>query len=179
MLQNWKDGIADIRKTASLHSLNRALLAGSIMGIQFPNAEFSFSSQDSNADKSRPNWAYGRRVEDNLTMLVPEFGYYSDPNGGIGTWPQVQRKMQEAEADMPFEEKIDKLVWRGTPGFNRPVREGLVNVTAGKSWSDVEAGSGSNRLAIEDFCKYKYAAHTEGKKCFPTLLGHHANTDDL
>jgi len=163
MVDNWKDGIADFRKTATLHSLNRALLAGSATGQLLPNIEFSLASQDSNADRTRPNWAYGRRIVDNLTVLVPEFGFYAEPFQDIGTWPQVQRKMQDAEQGIPFEEKLDKLVWRGNVNFNPEVRQGLLNASTGRPWSDVEASSGSNRIAIEDHCKYKYAAHTEGQ----------------
>jgi hypothetical protein len=76
------------------------------------------------------------------------------------------------EASTPWEEKIDKIVWRGTAWFNPVVnsdlRKKLLEVTKGKAWADVEElawGNGGeeaeNALRIEEFCRYKYIVYTE------------------
>jgi len=104
--------------------------------------------------------------EDNLTVLIPEFGFYAEAFGKIGSWRQVQRKMREASDVTPFPEKIPQLIWRGTVDFNPTVRGNLVNASLGKPWSNVEKGSGDNRIMIEEHCNYQFAAHTEGTMPF-------------
>lgn len=69
------------------------------------------------------------------------------------------------EQETPWESKIDKAVWRGTPWFNPDwsigLRPKLINVTEGEDWADVEYTEERNMINIEDFCKYKYIVYAE------------------
>lgn len=84
---------------------------------------------------------------------------------------EVLSRIDAVEKTTTWQEKIDKVVWRGTPWFNplgHPhLRKDLLKVAKGKAWADVEAlsgggGNASNALAIEEFCRYKYIVYTEG-----------------
>lgn len=85
-------------------------------------------------------------------------------------------RISAVEESTPWEKKIAKLVWRGTPWFNPlahpTLRQDLLRTTKGKEWADVQAlnissdgklgGGYSNALRIEDFCRYRYVLYTEG-----------------
>lgn len=140
-----------------------------VTGYKFPNIEFSLAYQDQNADRSRPNWAYDRKVSDNLTFLIPDFGLYSWPAHQVGTWPEVRQKTQELQENLSFNDKVPKLLWRGTLGFGSEIRQSLVDNAAGKPWSAVSAlewGASDfkeHMVTMPEHCEYKYLAHTEGK----------------
>jgi hypothetical protein len=137
-------------------------------GHRFPNIEFSLAYQDQNLDRSRPNWAYDRLVNDSLTFLMPDFGLYSWPAHQVGTWPEVRSKTRALQAKLPFEAKIPKLLWRGTVGFGSKIRGALVKASAGRSWSAVEAlewlapDFKDHAVTMPDHCGYQFVAHTEG-----------------
>lgn len=85
---------------------------------------------------------------------------------------EALERIRLTEKAMPWERKIDKIVWRGTPWFNpignKNLRPGLLKVTKGKEWADVQSlqqispnEQGGISMNIEEFCKYKYIAYTE------------------
>lgn len=99
---------------------------------------------------------------------MPSFAFWSWPGAKLGTFDAALSRIRSVEETTPFEKKIDKVVWRGTPWFN-PVghpslRQDLLKEIRYKEWADVEPlnTSTSNALAIEDFCRYKYVVYTEG-----------------
>lgn len=168
VLDDWPNALAEIRKFSTLHAINRAITAVAATGHKFPNVEFSLATQDTNSDHTRPNWAYDRLVTDNLTMMIPDFGFYSWTTHEIGTYREVRRRIKEVEDILTFDKKNPKLVWRGTVKFGAEIREALINASEGKSWSAVESldwlapDFRDHMLTMQDHCRYKFVAQTEG-----------------
>ena len=79
-------------------------------------------------------------------------------------------KAEQAEhAGLGWAEKTPKLLWRGAPKFGVVVRDKLLEVTKGKSWSDVKALDWKDSKSLESdyksmpqHCEYKYLAQAEG-----------------
>ena len=168
MLEDYPSDLANNRKFATLHAINRAVLAGAAGGYKFPNIEFSLAYGDQSADHTRPNWAYDRKVTDKMTMMIPDFGLYSWPAHQVGTWSEVRERTNEVQKTLQFSAKIPKLFWRGTTAFGREIRESLVNASMGKSWSAVEGlewlapDFKDHMVTMPDHCKYQFLVHTEG-----------------
>lgn len=86
-------------------------------------------------------------------------------------------KISKIESATRWVDKIDKAVWRGTVWFspigNKELRKMLVKVSRGKEWADIEHVRGDernattgvvvkgNKMAIEEFCRYKYVIYTD------------------
>lgn len=81
----------------------------------------------------------------------------------MGEYNEVRREIQDTEP--AWEDKKPLVVWRGAPHTN-PLREELIKVAKGKSWSDVRAISWDNStigfLSMPEHCQYQYVVHTEG-----------------
>lgn len=103
---------------------------------------------------------------------MPHFSFWAWPKPFIGTVDEALDKIERIESHMPWDKKIDKVVWRGTGWFNSVgntnLRPKLLEVTKGKPWADVESmkwetngDSAPNSITIEDFCKFKYIIYTE------------------
>jgi len=133
---------------------------------------------------------YSRAADAALRSKDPNVRYFLMPHFSFWAWklPFVGSMRRAAIAITSLERsylgsngwqrKIPKAVWRGTTWFNSisspRLRHELVRTARGAPWADVEtlewAGSsvatggknGSNALAIEDFCRYRYVVHTEG-----------------
>lgn len=101
---------------------------------------------------------------------MPSFASWSWANPNLGTTDDILDRISGVERQLKWADKVDKVVWRGTPWFN-PIehlnlRKDLLRVTKGKEWADVEAlrslDNGTNSIMIEEFCRYKYVVYTEG-----------------
>lgn len=103
---------------------------------------------------------------------MPHFGHWSWPIKYVGPLPEVAEQVSQIEADLPFEDKIDKIFWRGTTVFN-PLQNGnlrgnFLGVSEGREWADVGAlkwngyEKADNIIQIPEICRYKYIAYTEG-----------------
>jgi hypothetical protein len=100
---------------------------------------------------------------------MPDFGYWSWPEPKIGAYHEVQKKAMDLEAQTPWDKKIPKLIWRGAI-MSLKVREDLLNVTEGKDWSAVRVidwatdakAATHNAITMDEHCRYKFIAHTEG-----------------
>jgi hypothetical protein len=111
---------------------------------------------------------------------MPDFGFYAWPEPGIGTYSEVRRRMRDVDTGIPsFAEKIPKLIWRGTvtPSVVPDLRQHLIDVTANKTWADVEVlnwgehdDDHRHRIPIEDHCKYMLIQNTEGETLRSFLL---------
>ncbi|KAF7188063.1 hypothetical protein HII31_10635 [Pseudocercospora fuligena] len=95
--------------------------------------------------------------------LIPNFDFwYSSPQGSYEA-----ARMHAMKNDAPFAHKIPQIVWRGTEWTNKELRDGLVNIGAGKEWADIKFIDWSktekgNKIPVEDLCKYALTVHTEG-----------------
>jgi hypothetical protein len=156
------------QRTAILSQIHRALLTSP---DALPNTHFAFVINDSPKNNS---WVFAKPNK-NATAnmwLMPHFGFWSWVGRGLGTLDDVLSRIAKVESSTTWENKSDKVVWRGTPWFN-PVglptlRQDLLKATKGKEWADIEAfnvtaqGQRTNAILIEDFCNYKYIVYTEG-----------------
>lgn len=104
--------------------------------------------------------------------VMPHFSFWSWPKPFIGTIDQALSKINDVENSIPWAQKTDKAVWRGTAWFNSVgntnLRPLLLQVSKGKEWADVEnmkwktnGVMAENSIGIEDFCRYKYIIYTE------------------
>lgn len=149
-----------------LYGLQRAI---NIPGYTPPNIEFVFTVEDMAAEPSKPIWALTRRPRDENLWLVPDFGFWSWDIKELGPWDEVVDEVIR-QGDQEWDEKIPKLVWRGTLNKVPRLRRALVDTSRGKSWSDVQEYLHAdppevkgNHIAAVDQCKYMFIAHAEGK----------------
>lgn len=100
---------------------------------------------------------------------MPDFGYWAWPVDLVGEYAEVRMEMQQNE--VPWEEKIPKVLWRGAVKTNEEIRGALMRVTEGKEWADVKEVTWKNRtevassaaVPIADHCGYQFLMHTEGE----------------
>lgn len=113
---------------------------------------------------------------------MPHFSFWTWPNPLVGPFDAVLDKISKIESATRWVDKIDKAIWRGTVWFspigNKELRKTLVKLAKGKEWADIEpvrsdernATTGGvvkgNKMAIEEFCRYKYVIYTD--VWFPT-----------
>lgn len=104
---------------------------------------------------------------------MPPFSLWSWNSPYIGVMDDVLARIQHVESSFDtFSEKTDRIVWRGTiaanPIDNPRLRNNLLSLTKDKAWADVvqlsypQSKEGGAGLRIEDHCRYKYIAYTEG-----------------
>ena len=131
-----KQGGIYSRELATLHAIYRSIISSP---QPLPNIEFAFNTDDI-VFESVPLWAYARRAEHNHIWLMPDFGYWSWPETKVGTMREVQMKATKEEDVHAYSwgNKISKLLWRGAT-MGLPLRDRLVETTAGKEWADVVA----------------------------------------
>ena len=110
---------------------------------------------------------------------MPDFGYWSWPEPGVSSYSKFRRRVMAIDEGvredggsigrLDFLSKRRELVWRGSLMPN-PLREKLFELTQGKSWADVQAINWNDDrtkmkklLKMEEFCKYAFLAHVEGR----------------
>jgi hypothetical protein len=160
------------RQLATLHQIHRAITTSPEL---LPNTSFAFSTKDI---PLRNTMSYARPVISPTPKHIwpmPHFAYWSWPLPFLGSTASIARAITALEAELPFQSKTPRAVWRGTTWFNNGfgsnprLRHDLVAMASGQPWADVEplnwttnSVDASNALRIEDFCRYKYIIHTEG-----------------
>ncbi|KAK8197989.1 glycosyl transferase family 90-domain-containing protein [Phyllosticta capitalensis] len=152
------------RGLAALASLHRAMNAIP-NPRELPNIEFVLDLHDrgeaGSPDKVR--WTWARHKTNQNMWVVPDFDGWSYPDDAVGSYPQFRDEVMEAE--VPLDDKIPQLAWRGSLGVNGGLRKALVEASENQTWSDVKSidwRTRNNVIPMQDFCKYKYVAHTEG-----------------
>ncbi|KAF2178982.1 hypothetical protein K469DRAFT_754074 [Zopfia rhizophila CBS 207.26] len=174
------------QRTAVLHSLYRALLT-TPTSQPLPNTHFAFTIND-NPKNNSLSFATPNKPSSYNTFPIPHYSFWSWPSPWVGSMDSALLKIDEVEkqyeGESKWEEKIDKVIWRGTPWFN-PVgnpelRKNLLKVGKDKEWADISAlkigidGKTDNGLRIEEFCRYKYVVYTEGVTYSGRLAYHQA-----
>ncbi|KAK7509322.1 glycosyl transferase family 90-domain-containing protein, partial [Phyllosticta citriasiana] len=153
------------RGLAALASLHRAMNAIP-NPRELPNIEFVLDLHDrgeaGSPDKIR--WAWARHKTNQNMWVVPDFDGWSYPDDAVGSYTQFRDDVREME--VPFDIKIPRLAWRGSLGVNGRLRKALVKASENHTWSDVKSidwRTRNNVIPMQDFCKYKFVAHTEGE----------------
>lgn len=162
------DKNVNLRDQATLHALHRAIVTSP---EPLPNIEFVLNVDDiATPETTSPaTWAFSRQAENETLWLMPDFGYWSWPEPKIGSYGKVQMKATSMDAKVPWNKKIPKLVWRGAT-LDLEVRWQLLNASEHKSWADVKIldweaeskGEKHDIITMDEHCKYKFMAHTEG-----------------
>ncbi|KAK6517481.1 hypothetical protein TWF281_004133 [Arthrobotrys megalospora] len=152
------------RGFATLMAMHRAIVTSP---EPLPNIEFTFNTADY-IERPAATWTYARRSNETLNWLMPDFGYWSWPEPKVGSYDEIRIKALLAEEAIPWEKKIQKIVWRGAT-LKLPVRLALLNQTMGATWADVKAldwkdaeSKQHDLLSMSDHCHYRFVAHTEG-----------------
>ncbi|PNS17444.1 hypothetical protein CAC42_7127 [Sphaceloma murrayae] len=169
------------RHLATLHALHRALSAST---EDLPDIEFTITDHDSpdfgvvRGQEGHTTWAYSRLPDQENLWLVPDFGFWGWPDVNLRSYGEVRRRIGstglddggQGEGEVQWAEKEDKLVWRGSVNVgSRDVRTALLEQSKGMEWSSVfgmDWGNGtdvkSKLIGMEDHCRYKFVAQTEG-----------------
>ncbi|CAA9965600.1 Glyco-transf-90 domain containing protein [Pyrenophora teres f. maculata] len=162
------DNINRQKALAILSAIYRALLAAPA-NAHMPNIEFTFSVEDLPAQPAKPIWSLTRRVQDHSLWLMPDFGFWSWDMPSLGTLDEVAREAVQRETREPWNQKIEKLVWRGKITFAPKLRRALLDAAKGKPWSDVgqlrwtDPNFKEQFLGPVDQCNYMFIAHAEGR----------------
>lgn len=161
------DNVNRQKAIASLSALYRSVLAAPLT-IDIPNIEFVFSVEDLPAQPTKPMWSLARRVQDHNLWLIPDFGFWSWDMPSLGTIDEVANEAIERESIEPWDQKQEKLVWRGKITFAPKLRRALLDAAKGKQWSDVgqlkwtDPNFKEQFLGPVDQCNYMFIAHAEG-----------------
>jgi hypothetical protein len=148
------------RTIAVWQQIHRAILGATAAGEMLPSIEFSVSVDDKpnlhegKSDDTHTIWAFCRHRETRAhdrVFLMPDFNFWSW-RGVAGSFAEMQAYSKDL--DRPLSEKIPKLAWRGAIWTNPGSRGSLREVTKDKR---------SNFVAIEDFCRFAFLVHTEGR----------------
>jgi hypothetical protein len=113
-------------------------------------------------------WSLARRVQDHNLWLIPDFGFWSWDMPSLGTLDEVANEAVERESVEPWDQKQEKLVWRGKITFAPKLRRALLDAAKGKPWSDVgqlkwtDPNFKEQFLGPVDQCNYMFIAHAEG-----------------
>ncbi|GFF43601.1 DUF821 domain protein [Aspergillus udagawae] len=157
-----------------LSSIHRALISAPDLAV-IPDTEFIFSVEDKVEDvvgPGHPLWVLARKAEEESAWLMPDFGFWSwgHLDSKIGPYDQVVEHVRQR--DVPWDQKRDKLVWRGKLSFAPKLRRTLLEVARGYPWGDVREVEWSNKanfLSMEEHCDYKFIAHVEGRSYSASL----------
>ena len=161
------DNVNRQKAVATLSAMYRAILAAPA-SADIPNIEFVFSVEDLPAHPSKPMWSLARRVQDHNLWLIPDFGFWSWDMPALGTIDEVAIEAVQREAVESWDQKIEKLVWRGKITFAPKLRRALLDAAKGKPWSDVgqlkwqDPNFKEHFLGPVDQCNYMFIAHAEG-----------------
>ncbi|KAB8262073.1 endoplasmic reticulum-resident kdel protein [Aspergillus pseudonomiae] len=155
-----------------LGSIHRALISAP---HTIPDTEIIFSIEDKLADVAGPDhplWVLARKATEESVWLMPDFGFWSwgHIDSRIGPYDEVVKHVEKNE--LPWDEKEDKLVWRGKLSFAPKLRRTLLEIARKYAWGDVkevEWKNKANYLSMEKHCDYRYIAHVEGRSYSASL----------
>jgi len=88
----------------------------------------------------------------------------------IGALDEIAEEAIQRESIEPWDQKQEKLVWRGKLTMAPKLRRALVDAAKGKPWSDVGQVRWSDPDFKEQFlgpvdqCNYMFIAHAEGEQ---------------
>ncbi|KAL3463695.1 glycosyl transferase family 90-domain-containing protein [Aspergillus heterothallicus] len=170
---------------AALSAMHRALVTDGGRASRRAAIEFIFSIEDKLsdvADATDPVWTLSRAAEEEAAWLMPDFGFWAwdHAHTEIGPYDAVVEDAVGYDG-LAWEEKTQKLVWRGKPSFAPKLRRALLDKTRGVEWADVQAvdwhrhdqevdeGEKGNVLGMGEHCRYGFIAHVEGRSYSASL----------
>ncbi|KAJ1025215.1 hypothetical protein NDA16_002719 [Ustilago loliicola] len=129
-----------------------ALLFQSVVGSRekLPDAEFCLSANDWG---SMGKFSLDRAPYLEDVWLMPDYGFYSWPEPGIGSYTEHREKTLRVEQANPWGKKVPKLFWRGAMGVGTADRKALLAAAENHAWNDVKPLDWGNRegfVTMED-----------------------------
>ncbi|WRT68767.1 uncharacterized protein IL334_005747 [Kwoniella shivajii] len=151
-----------------------------------PDVDFVVQTSDAGSG-DHPRFVLDRKSEETALWLMPDFGFFSWPEPGVGAYTEVRSKTLAYEHDLglrlgddmdvlhdSWENKTQQLFWRGVPQVE--VRHELLRASENQPWSDVRAldwgainqdeeGRKKNNGDLKSpaqHCQYAFLAHVEG-----------------
>ncbi|SGY34338.1 BQ5605_C002g01614 [Microbotryum silenes-dioicae] len=162
-VKSYSDEQQGTRTKAVLASIRDAMI-GSLEPL--PDVEFVVQTGDTGMPAGAA-WALGRREKEPQLTLMPDFGFFSLPEPGVGGMVEVADKCKQYEQRIKWADKVPKLFWKGA--FMVDIRKELWDIARKYKWgavSDLEWGDKSTIekevLAPEEHCAFKYLGHVEG-----------------
>ncbi|KAF2709701.1 hypothetical protein K504DRAFT_476956 [Pleomassaria siparia CBS 279.74] len=162
------DNVNREKAISALSAIHRAVVSAPEYG-SVPNIEFIFSVEDLPAEPQKPLWVLARRANNDDLWLIPDFGFWSWDVQQLGAFSEVAAEAIQREVVEPWDQKKEKLVWRGKMNFAPKLRHALLDATRGKSWSDVgqvqwdDPDFKAQFVGPVDQCNYMFIAHAEGR----------------
>ncbi|WVQ79560.1 hypothetical protein IAT38_001659 [Cryptococcus sp. DSM 104549] len=178
----FKGGI-NTRTQAAIAAVHRTVLTST---EPLPDVDFVIQTSDGGGGE-HPHFVLCRTAEQEALWLMPDFGFYSWPEPGVGAYSDVRTSALAFEEQMGlrvddqlqvlhsnWENKTQKLFWRGSPMVE--VRHDLLRASKDQPWSDVKElnwgavnqeeaermkNNGDLRSPAEH-CEFAYLAHVEG-----------------
>ncbi|CAD6568880.1 MAG: hypothetical protein CYPHOPRED_002920 [Cyphobasidiales sp. Tagirdzhanova-0007] len=155
------------RPLAQVALINEAI---STSPERLPNIEFTIRIKDIPQHvKKLPIWELCRESHLQHVWLQPDFGFYSWPEPGVGSFQEVMHKATKHENDSSgWNGKKKKLFWKGNMGMNS-LRKALADAVSNKSWADIQDihcwknNEARLRMTMDGHCDFKYLAHVEGQ----------------
>ncbi|GAA5925329.1 hypothetical protein JCM3775_006424 [Rhodotorula graminis] len=162
-VKSYSDSQQGTRTKAALALINEALITAP---EAVPDIEFVIQTGDNGVPKGAP-WALGRKEREEQLTLMPDYSFFSWPEPHVDSWQEVADHTLEYETHLRWEDKIDKLLWRGA--FLVDIRKELWEIARKFKWGAVDDLDWGDReqvnkllLTPEQHCDYKYLAHVEG-----------------
>ncbi|KAJ3020645.1 UNVERIFIED_CONTAM: hypothetical protein HDU68_010076 [Siphonaria sp. JEL0065] len=136
-----------------------------------PDVEFVVDCTDYGSASKPGGLSFTRKTEDELTWLIPDFGFQAWPEVGLLSYTDMRSDSLMYETNGP--KKVEKLLWRGAPMTDS--RKELLEL-AKEPWADVQELKWSclktpdeegcrdfvDYKTIPQHCGYKYLMQTEG-----------------
>ncbi|CAD6568881.1 MAG: hypothetical protein CYPHOPRED_002921 [Cyphobasidiales sp. Tagirdzhanova-0007] len=162
-LKSFRPGLFS-RAEAQVALINEAI---STSPDRLPNMEFAIGVDDWPHQDPLPIWELCREHHIQHVWLQPDYGFYSWPEPGVGSFQEVMYKAEKHEKNSSgWSGKQKKLFWKGAMGQN-VLRKELADVISDKSWADIQDMNWSenearDRKTIDDHCDFKFLGHVEG-----------------
>lgn len=96
-----------------------------------PDIEFVLQTGDTGMLAGAP-WVLGRKAKEESLTLMPDYGFFSWPEPGVGSFLEVQDKTLAYEAGLTWAMKIPKLFWRGALMID--LRKEFVDIAGQYKW---------------------------------------------
>ncbi|CAE7176092.1 hypothetical protein CFE70_005445 [Pyrenophora teres f. teres 0-1] len=161
------------RILGTLAQIDRAVVTASTSDTPVPDIEFALSLDDlprRSKDKGT-FFGYTRKEgpEYRDIWMMPNYAYWSWNYTHAPSWNTIRKEIQQKETEVPWSKKDPRVVWRGKVKMAK-LRQELIRVSEGQSWSDIKpvvinnASDPHNKdvMNLRDFCGYKFTVQTEG-----------------
>ncbi|RAH54579.1 endoplasmic reticulum-resident kdel protein [Aspergillus piperis CBS 112811] len=160
-----------------LASLHHALVSAPQLAVIL-NTEIIFSIENKLKDVAGPDhplWILARKATEESVWLMPDFGFWSwgHIDTQIGPYDEVVKHMEEHE--LPWDEKENKLVWRGKLSFAPKLQHALLEIARNYTWEnmkEIKWKNKANYLSIDNHCQSYSASLKYRQACRSVVVIH-------